>query len=455
MLKEFEKSVPPRPPDLQLQVKFGEPIAAAIENEDEWELVRRLSELRNLVFAVSQQLSYIQQSEIATKSFSELLDQLSAREAFHAPFLANAETKAFLDQTHRLMGSSEARKMLSASISLHGIKPDELNMPLLTFFCCTRAEQLLNGIGYHPQRENTAGGNAYYLHNSSCWKFKLHFDVALRRGETVTDRQLWSASIQEAMKLPAREFLFLVQFCDKQGLERETLQLQFAELARGLDKEWPWAEQIQLILVEINELKSLDSGIQSFIQRQIVREFQHTFVAQPPPSAFPERNDAEYPDPIDFRKYRLRIRITPDNTEYWRFGLRFLPNNTRPARNQQRHVNREIGDVVACIGEADKMFEGKHEWRNPTQLDFSWHNTEPLPANSHSRLAYDKLPVTIDYLYDPTEDKGMVTVTLSDSSRFIQREFDMKPYKAVLLAAWCEDRQFRLVTDITLKRYVR
>ncbi len=455
MLKEFEKSIPPRPADIQLQVKFGEPIATAIENEDEWELVRRLSELRNLVFAVSQQLSYIQQSEIATKNFSELLDQLSAREAFHAPFLANAEARTFLDQTDRLMGSSEGRKMLSASLSWHGIKPDDLNMQLLTFFCFTKAEQLLNPSSYRPQSENTAGGSIYYLHTSSCWKSKLHFAVALRRGESVTDRQLWSASIQDAMKLPSREFLFLIQFCDKQGLERETLQLQFAELARGLDKEWPWAEQIQLILVEINELKSLDSGIQTFIQRQIVREFQHTFVAQLPPSAFPERNDAEYPDPIDFRKYRFRIRITPDDTEYWRFGLRFLPANTRPARNQQRHANREIGDVVACIGEADKINDGKHEWRNPTQLDLSCHNTEPLPANNQSRLAYDKLPVTIEYLYDPTEDKGMVTVTLSDSSRIIQREFDMKPYKAVLLAAWCEDRQFRLVTDITLKRYVR
>jgi hypothetical protein len=455
MLKEFEKSVPPRPPKLQLQVKFGEPFGTAVETEEEWELVRRVSELRNLVFAVCLQLSYIQQSEIATKNFSELLDQLSAREAFHASSLLTAEAKTFLDQIHRLMGSSEARKMLSASISLHGIKPDEFYMPLLTFFCCTRAEQVLDGSGYRPQRENAAGESAYYLHNSSCWKSKLHFAVALRRGETVTDRQLWSASIQEAMKLPAREFLFLVQFCDKQGHERETLQLQFAELARSLDKEWPWAEQIQLILVEINELNSLDSGIQTFIQRQIVREFQHTFMAQPPPSTFPERNDSEYPEPIDFRKYRLSIRITPDNTKYWRFGLRFLPDNTRPARNQQRHSNREIGDVVVCIGEADKMNNGKHEWRNPTQLDLSWHNIEPLPASSHSRLAYDKLPVTIDYLYDPTEDKGMVTVTLSDSSRVIQREFDMKPYKAVLLAAWCEDRHFRLVTDITLKRYAR
>lgn len=401
------------------------------------------------------QLSYIQQSEIGTKNFSELLDQLSARDAFHAPFLGNPEAKAFLDQAQRLMGSQEARKVLSASISLHGIKPDELNMPLLTFFCCTRAEQLLHGSGYRLQRENATSGSIYYLHTSSCWKSKLHFAVALRRGETVTDRQLWSASIQEAMKLPSREFLFLVQFCDKQGLERETLQLQFAELARGLDQEWPWAEQIQLILVEINELKGLDGGIQTFIQRQIVREFQHIFVAQPPPSAFPERNDAEYPDPIDFRKYRLRIRITPDDTEYWRFGLRFLPDNTRPTRNQQRHANRGIGDVVACIGEADKMNDGKHQWRNPTQLDLSWHNTKPLPANSHTRLSYDKMPITIDYLYDPIEDKGMVSVTLSDSSLVIEREFDMKPYKAVLLAAWCEDRQFRLVADITLKRYVR
>jgi hypothetical protein len=455
MLKEFEKSVPPRAPDLQLQVKFGEHIATAIENEDEWEIVRRLSELRNLVFAVSKQLSYIQQSEIATKNFSELLDQLSAREAFHASFLANGEAKALLDQAHLLMGSPEARKMLSANLGLHGIKPDEINIPLLTFFCCTRAEQLLYGDGYRPQKENAGSGNIYYLHTSSCWKTKLHFTVALRRGETVTDRQLWSACIQDAMRFLDREFLFLVQFCDKQGLERETLQLQFAELARDLDKEWLWVEQIQLILVEINELKGLDSGIQTFIQRQIVREFQHAFVAQPPPGAFPERNDAEYPDPIDFRKYRLRIRITPDDTEYWRFGLRFLPDNTRPARNQQRHANREIGDVVACIGEADKMNDGKHEWHNPTQLDLSWHNTKPLPASGHSRLAYDKLPVVIDYLYDPTEDKGMVTVTLSDSSRFIQREFDMKPYKAVLLTAWCEDRQFRLVTEVTLKRYIR
>lgn len=453
MITNYKAAAQAAPVEPQLIFKSGTSTAGT--SEDDWDLVRPLNELRNLAFAISQQLSFIQPAEAATKKFSEVLENLSSRGAFNDSFLLNDAAKSFLDQMHLLMGSPESRKALSASVALHGIEPAELIIPLLTFFSCTRAEQLLSRHGYRPHLESTDAGAIYSLQAVICWKTRLHFRVVLRRGEMVTDRQLWNTVLQEALALTEREFIFLVQFCDKTGLERETLQLQFAELARGLDKDWQWTEKIQLILLEINDLKGLDAGLEAFIRRQIIHEFRYTFADQTPPTGLLERNDAEYPDLLDFRKYRVRIKITPDDSAFWRFGLRFLIDNTRPSRNQPRHSNKHIGDVVACVGEASKLDTGRYEWRNPTQLDLSWHHIQSATLQSDTRLVYDNNPLTIDYMYDPVEDKGLISIALTNSSFSLEREFNMKGYETLLLSAWCDDRPFRLVTDITLKKYVR
>jgi hypothetical protein len=388
------------------------------------------------------------------RRFSQQLDEFAARGAFAAPFLRQQEARQVLDSADELMKSRESRDKLRSALTKYQVEPNQLTPSLLEFFCKSRSAQFLDRHGYHPVQTTEDLAIDFTLISRVCWKQQVHFNVKLRRGDLRGDRRLWLDAVLQAQNLDEREYLILIVFTDNPNLEREAVQMEFADLARGSQNGSEWQEKVQLILVDKSDFNALDTGLDLFVQRQVVRQFTHNFNSQIAPPSHPERNDDEYPELIDFRKYDVHVKIIPDQTDYWRFGLRLLPDQSRPPRNKGRHSDKGIGDIDICVGEAHKNHRGRYEWSNPDQLDLSFHNINPLNSGSPTRLRYQPDPIAVEFIFDHANENAKVTVIHSRTNERIERLFDLRHYKCVLLAAWCDDREFHLATTITLTRYV-
>jgi len=432
----------------QLEVEKSVDIAS-VEQLDQ----KQLFDLKNLAISVCVQLSLLPQNEAGSRSFTELLRLLESHGAFNLPFLAKSEVTFALDKLADLVRGEEGVRSVSKILKEYSIDAGGLILQLLHFFSSRRADQVFGGTGYRATGLDTPAPYDYSLVAENLHYERILFQNVLRRGNPVSDRQFFLDRLHQLSDLDERTFLFLVVFTESPGMGVETIQLKFKEFLQEPGLPENLADRIQFVPVDIYDLKTIDNGFEEFIGKNIGRSFRHIFKQQPAPAGFHERNDDELKELFDFKKYSFNFRVTPDDTNFWRFGLRFLKESAFPPKNQGRHADSRIADIVVCVGTGGADASGLHSFQKPHELFLSTHHILPENRNAPNGLGYNKGPVEVALF--PSADGSETTIFVKAGGPVsIHQVFNLKEYRYFLIAAWCEDTPFKLDTTIDITRKV-
>jgi len=430
----------------KISVDLPPPISSK-EELDQW----RLLELQNIVNNVCVNLSFVSQADLGKKKFTDLLKILQGHGAFSLPFLSNEKVSSVLDNLNNLVQDQAATVPIRRILEEHSVQPSELIFRLLEFYCMRKADQVLGVKGYQHVASGTDSGYDYLLTTNNAYYQKLLFQIKLRRGDPLGDRQLFLDNLRLLSKLDTRTFVFLVLFVETSVMQLETIKLRFDGFLDDVSVAEDIRERIQFLPVAINDLKSIENGFNEFNAKHIGRSIHKVFTSQQAPAKFHERNDDEFPELFEFKKDDLTFRITPDDTNFWRFGLRFLRNKTFPSRTEGRHFNKEIADIDICVGDAKVDPNGKHIWTAPHQLALAMHNIVPLDQTVVGYNSYDKGPVKVSL--HSNENGSRVAVCVEANGKvIITKEFDLQEYRYCMIAAWCDDESFKLVVDMEVTR---
>lgn len=413
----------------------------------------RLVEFQNLVNSVSVDLSLIQVQNLNTKTFTKLLRTLQRENAFRIPFIDNQNVCAVLDKISELSHNPEGIDLIKKTLTDNKIQISLLINQLMEFYCKGKADHHFNLFGYRPITDSLSKEFDYSLHTPDLLFKHLLFEVVVRRGDPLSDRQFFWDRLRRFQTFSEENFFFFIVFTDLHPAARDAAQARFSNWLTEDPEITPLVDRVMFLPVPFNELHLLQQGFNDFSNKYIKRTWTHIFKEQPAPLQFHERNDDEIDEFFEFKNYNFTIRITPDDSKYWRFGLRFMTERKLPARKQGRHADPSIADINLCAGDAKVVDNGGHHWNHPEQLVLSSHNISHTKSDRNSVTNYDETPLTLTCI--PENNGKQVKIKVEGRSIApLEQIYDLHDYQYCILSAWCDDLGFTLSTNITLERRV-
>jgi len=436
----------PQPLPLAIGSPFAvpDPIAADIH---------RLFELQNLVNQVSVGLGLVNPQDLGAKTFSQLLRRLAGEKALTVPFIDDQPVTTMLDQLAELNRDAEGQDHIKTILTGNPIPILPLTNQLMEFYGKRKADEHFYPLGYVAIADPDTEGYDYRLHSHERHFKQLLFDFVVRRGDPLKERQFFSDRLRKFQSFSPQYFFFFIVFSDLNSAAQEAARRRFSDWLKEDADMTLLADRVMFLPVNFNELSSLQKGFSTFSNQYIKRHWEIIFKEQPSPFGYHERNDHEFEEFLEFKKYNLTVHITPKQSKYWRFGLRFLKEKRLPPRNQGRHADHEIADITLCAGEATKKDDGHHTWNHPERLAISPHHISPTKSELAGVTNYNESPLTLTAHAD---NDGQQVNILVEGSQFgrLRQIYDLREYKYCILSAWCEDQPFILSTNITLERKV-
>ncbi|HWB94165.1 MAG TPA: hypothetical protein VG605_20065, partial [Puia sp.] len=285
--------------------------------------------------------------------------------------------------------------MIKNTLATNQIPVLQLINQLLEFYGERKADQHFGPLGYQSMSDPLTKKYDYSLHSPSLYFNQLLFEFVVRRGDPLSDRQFFWDRLRRFQSFSEQYFFFFIVFTDLNPAGREAARARFSNWLREDTDITHLADRIMFLPINFSELSSIQNGFSIFSNQYVKRSWDMVFTAQPSPYGYHARNDHELDEFIEFKKYNLRIDITPGNSKFWRFGLRFLKEKRLPPRNQDRHADSEIADICLCAGDAKLSDNGYHLWNHPEQLALSAHHISSLEAGGGGVNSYNQNSVTL------------------------------------------------------------
>jgi len=415
--------------------------------------ILRLFELRNLVNQVSVELGLISPQDLGKKTFTQMLLRLDGEKALKVPFIEDQSIKTMLDQLVELSRETEGQDHINKTLAGNPIPILALTNQLMEFYGKRKADEHFRPFGYQAIADPDTNGYDYRLHSHDRYFKQLLFEFVVRRGDPLRERQFFWDRLRKFQSFSPQYFFFFIVFTDLNSVAREAARGRFSDWLKEDTDMTHLADRVMFLPVNFNELLSLQKGFSIFSNQYIERKWEMIFKDQPSPFGNHERNDHELDEFLEFKKYILNVHISPNQSKYWRFGLRFLKEKRLPPRNQGRHADPEIADITLCAGEATKADDGYHSWNHPERLNISPHHISPSENDRAQADTYYETPVTLTVFPENDGQRTNVLVQGSQIGNLLQ-VYDLREYRYCILSAWCDDQSFSLSTNITLQRKI-
>jgi len=413
----------------------------------------RLFEFQNLVNRVSADLGLVDSQALGNMSFTQILRRLGRDNALEVSFIDNPAIASTLDKLGELNRDNDGQDLIRKTLSNNQIPVSHLTNQLMEFYGKKTAERHFEPMGYLPIPDTDSEKYDYRLHSADRYFKQLLFEFVVRRGDPLSDRQFFWDQLVRFRTFSEQYFFFFVVFTELNAAAREAARQRFFDWLIEDRDMTHLADRIHFLPINLNELPSLRDGFNSFSSKYISRQWDYLFTQQPAPYKFRERNDHELEEFIEFWEYDITIRITPANSDFWRFAFRFLKDKKLPPRNQRRHDNPQIADVIIGAGVDFREPDGHQKWNFPGKFGIITYNTETVTSDRVSVEGYNASPVTLTII--PEKNRKFVTAQIQSSSfSTMEHRFDLQDYRYCILSAWCDDQNFNLHTRITLDRKV-
>jgi hypothetical protein len=174
--------------------------------------------------------------------------------------------------------------------------------------------------------------------------------------------------------------------------------------------------------------------------------FNYIFVNQIPPSNDPDLNDHILDHKFELLESSLLITIRPNNTKFWRLGLKFSKNQVfLTDMHHQRHTDK-WADIHVSVGQRNNE---KNEWRSAQQLEVTEYNV-PINSKSIQRFMEYKggvIQLSFKFIKKSSAFIGELEVIIENKSLGVN-VYNLSSYEFYTIAAWADQKEFNLNTTI-------
>jgi hypothetical protein len=374
---------------------------------------------------------------------------LEAHEAFYVDWINKKELLRSLDQLDSLSNDEKSEIGIEKLLNDNNANPNSIINQLLEFF---GRQKVVNHFNDH-----ISNGVTTLKNNSTEWIMldhnnagKLYFNFKLRRTGPVPDAESLSQAITQFNLEDTLSYAFLVVFTYENPGGFDRFKFQFRQIIlNDLPEFSRYTDRIKFIPVSIGDMSSLDMEFNEFKKTYIEDEFEFVFKNQSTPRGFPDRNDHFLERTFDITAIRFEIEIEPIKTEFWRFGFRFIQNETFPPIAQERHENSNVVDIHICVGNPDISDDNTVNWKHPNYLTLTHYFVQPEQPEFNGVYNYEGGVVSL--IVDANSDASMVEFSIKVNSQSVgSKIYNLSNFKHCRLAAWADFINFELKTKIKI-----
>jgi hypothetical protein len=405
-----------------------------------------LFDLRNIAKAVYGNLDISEAKNVHQLPFSKLIEKLEEDNAFSIQWKDKAEIFKIFDSLDALLNDPEIDKDIENKLQENDFNPNVVITSLLEFYGRQKIIQHFSDKDpFMIQKLNSENLDFFSFYHPEGGV--LHFIFKFRRANAVPDNQLLLQAINHLRNQSQLSFVLLIIFTQENPSIFEKLQFQFRQtILNDLREYEEYTSKIKFIPISTGNMNQIDSEFSEFKRTYIQDHFPFEFKNQPPPRGFPERNDHFLERTFEVKKTNFNIIITPEKTDFWRFGLRYIQNDTFPTLAQGRHENPDVGDIHICVGNAEKIGDNLR-WKDPYALTIENYHVEIVKEEFSASLTYSQGPVTLTVTSN--NDASIVEFAVKTDDNILgKRLYDLRKFKYCRLSAWCDRGVFELKTDI-------
>jgi len=183
--------------------------------------------------------------------------------------------------------------------------------------------------------------------------------------------------------------------------------------------------------------------------REAKNEWEVTLSEKPPPAGRPELNDHILPDIFEVNEGIIEISISPQQTEFWRFGLKFSETKDFPITADPRH-SQSHPDITVAVGK----FEGDR-WDEKGLVKLE-HPNFPHPQMNYFNQDFTYTGNMVKLIIHLTRHpSNYMTIELIDGD--VSRGshgHELNKMNYFRLSAWCDKIPFSLKIKIVKRMRV-
>ncbi|MBS1520385.1 MAG: hypothetical protein JST50_05275 [Bacteroidetes bacterium] len=413
-------------------------------------LFRNLFDLRNIAKAIYQNLDYNDANQSHKFPLSRLLEKLEEDKAFVIRWKNKRQILETLDKLDNLSNDPEIEKGIEKELAENNFNPNVIITELLEFFGRQKVRQHFRG-STSQNILTTKNYSADWIVQDHHTVGKLYFNFKIRRSDPLPDKESLLRAIKQLEDGDSASYAFLVVFTYENQGSFDKLKFQFRQiLLNDLQEFNNYTDRIKFIPISIGFMGQLDEELIEFKRTFIEDQIEFIFKNQPTPRGFSDRNDHILERTFDVKRTQFKIQIEPVGTSYWRFGLRFIQNETFPSIAQERHENNEVSDIHICVGDLEMSDSEAPIWKNPNYLTLAEYHVEVIQNSFNGVANYKGSLVSLNVEHDDDNTSMIVMSILIDNQYVGRKVYNLEKFKYCRLSAWCDYGEFELKTKIQI-----
>ncbi|MDP2385023.1 MAG: hypothetical protein Q8M29_01510 [Bacteroidota bacterium] len=221
----------------------------------------------------------------------------------------------------------------------------------------------------------------------------------------------------------------------------ESVTFKFHQFAKQLEIPSSYLQRINFIPAIIMEPITVEAGITNFYKKLALLDLNYDFIGK----ESTKNNHEVFPYYFNANNIEITITITPQNTEFWRFG--FVLSNEKDfiidKSSTDRHANLDTTDIHICAG--NMPTDGN--WQDSNHLTLASYNAEFIDGEQSSYLDYKQEPVIMKVQFY----KGKVSVLIIIAGKSLGTKNFVCNKTYVHFMAWCDFKEYRLNTRFNVK----
>lgn len=416
-------------------------------------IFQNIFEFRNILYSAYRHLKYPDSELTNNFTLIDFVTKFESLGVFKADWKSDAEVKDVFNNAESLMGDEKAQKRVIDILNNNNISLSKLILKVLEFFGKDKAQSHFEKFGYSIVNKPIGDFNQSDLILSKVKSPFLYliFEFKYRKKTALPTREMILWAVQQLNTLNIHDkkdkdlgYYFLVIFTDQSNAEFNKLQFKFRELLENTIDDKLLSDRIKFIPVFTNTLIQIEESFNSFQKNYIQEEDYFKFSTQNTPLNFPNRNDCVFEKVFNLQKSDFEISITPQKTEFWRFGIQLSDSDFFPTSfKEERHANKNYPYIVLCVGEAQNNDQNGLRWNFPNKISFS-----SYVDNEDYTISQVYNGNSVELKISSTDLSEVLFSLEQNGSKMGEQIFDLRKFKYCKFSAWCDQRHYELGAQI-------